>query len=221
MTHNRILPAVTLIAALLIGAGFAWMPTETDSLPRSSAAESATVAEALSWSIDPAHSEVTFSVRHLGISRVTGAFQEFDASLEVDPADLNTLQTNATVQISSIDTRNEDRDEHLRSPDFFDAENYPEMTFASTGISNINGSTFTIEGDLTIKDVTKPVAFDAEFLGTAQGPMGDERAAFTATTVIDRTEYGLQWNRLTEAGGVVVGHDVTINLDIQTVREDA
>ena len=219
MTSSRLFPAATLIVALLVGAGFAWAPADTE--PASAPSDTAPMAEALSWSVDPAHSEVTFSVRHLGISRVTGAFHDFDASVDVDPADLNTLQTSATVQIGSIDTRNEDRDEHLRSADFFDAATYPEMTFTSTGISNIDGSTFTLEGTLTIKDVTKAVAFDAEFLGTAQGPMGNERAAFTATTVIDRLEYGLSWNRLTEAGGVVVGHDVTINLDIQTVREGA
>lgn len=222
MTLNRTAFALALTAALLIWAGFSFGSIAPDSPVDhgNDLAPSPSLTEVLSWNVDKAHSEVTFSVRHLGISRVTGAFHDFDATVEVDPDNLHTLQTAATVQIASIDTRNEDRDDHLRSDDFFDAVSYPTMSFESTGISNVDGSTFTLEGDLTIKDVTKSVAFDAAFVGAAQGPMGNERAAFTATTIIDRTEYGLMWNRLTEAGGVVVGHDVTINLDIQTVKSE-
>lgn len=175
-------------------------------------------ADVATWSLDAAHSEVKFSVRHLAISRVTGHFRSFTADVQMDPNDVTTLQTSATVDIQSVDTGNSDRDDHLRSPDFFHAEEHPEMTFTSTEITNVDGNTFEMKGDLTIKGITKPVVFDTELIGTAVGPQGKPRAAFTATTTINRKEFGLTWNKLTEAGGVIVGEDVEITLDVQTVR---
>jgi polyisoprenoid-binding protein YceI len=127
----------------------------------------------------------------------------------------------ATVRIESIDTGNEKRDDHLRSPDFFDAPNHPEMRFTSTEITNVNGNTFQMKGDLTIRGTTKPVVFETELIGTAVDNEGRQRAGFTAATTINRKDFGLTWNRVTEAGGLVVGEDVDITLDIQTIRGDA
>lgn len=219
---TRTLSSLLSVAALVLLAGFVWAgPNTPADPPKADAASDGAVAEVVAWNVDKAHSAVSFSVRHLAISRVRGAFHDYTASVEMDPNDISTLQTSATVQVQSIDTENTDRDDHLRSPDFFNAESYPEMRFESTGVSNVDGNTFTLTGDLTIKDVTQSVDFDAELIGTAVDPQGNQRAAFTAETTINRKEFGLSWNKLTEAGGVVVGEDVTITLDIQTIREDA
>jgi len=172
----------------------------------------------VTWNLDGAHSEVTFSVTHLTISTVTGKFHDFAADIQMDPNDISTLQTSATVQVASVDTENERRDDHLRSADFFDAETHPEMRFASTGVSDVNSTQFTLNGDLTIKGTTRPVSFDAEMRGPVVGPQGNPRAAFTATTTISRQDFGLTWNRLTEAGGVIVGDEVTITLNVQAIQ---
>lgn len=217
MTTRTFLPAFSL-AVLLVVAGFAWprsAPPEVEATP----ATAATPSDVVSWTLDAAHSEVRFSVRHLAISRVTGHFRSFKAEVAMDPDDVSTLSTSAVVEIPSIDTGNDKRDEHLRSPDFFDASAYPEMTFQSTGVENVDGNAFQLMGDLSIKGTTQPVVFDAELIGTAVGPEGKQRAAFTATTTINRKEFGLTWDKLTEAGGVIVGEDVEITLDVQTVRE--
>lgn len=216
MNKKHAFPALLLVAAL-VWAGFSWAPAD-DPEPEPAVTEATT--EAVTWNLDPFHSEATFFVRYLGLSRVTGVFHDFDVELTADPDDLSSLETTATVQVGSIDTRVEDRDDHLRSPDFFDAESFPEMTFVSSEVRDIDGSSFTLVGDLTIKDVTREVEFDAELLGTAVGMQGNERAAFTATTVIDRMDYGVSWNELTDAGGIIVGHDVTITLDLQMLKAE-
>jgi len=197
-----------LVPALIALAGF-WQPTE------------APTREVLNWTIDKAHSSIGFRVRHLGISFVNGVFEDYDATLQFDPNDLSTLKATATIRVASINTGIERRDNHLRSPDFFDAEKYPEIRFVSKEVRNIQGNKFQLVGDLTIKDVTKEVVLDVEFLGTAQGMQGELRAAFTARGTIDRFDYDLQWNRLTEAGGVVVGREVTLLIDIEAVQEGA
>jgi polyisoprenoid-binding protein YceI len=178
-------------------------------------------SEVRSWSIDKSHSSVGFRVRHLGISNVNGAFTDYDATLQFDPADLRTLKATATIRVASINTGIERRDNHLRSADFFEAERYPEIRFVSKAVRNVRGNRFQLVGDLTIKGITKEVVLDVEFLGTAQGMQGELRAAFTAQGTIDRFDYGLQWNRLTEAGGVVVGREVTLLIDIEAVQEGA
>jgi len=171
-----------------------------------------------SWSIDASHSKVGFKVRHLGISSVRGEFTDYDATITMDDEDLQSIQASVTIQVASIYTRNERRDNHLRSDDFFSAEAFPAMTFESTGVANVEGTTFDLTGHLTIRDVTKEVVLTTEYLGAAQ--MGDsERAGFEARTTIDRTEYGLTWNRLTEAGGAVVGHDVEIILELELIKD--
>lgn len=174
--------------------------------------------EPSSWSIDVAHSSISFKVRHLGISNVRGEFLTYDAEVLMDGADLSTLAVDATIETTSIDTGNERRDNHLRSDDFFGAEEFPNMTFTSTGVTEVDGDTFHLAGDLTIRDVTKSIVLEGEFLGTAT--MGDsERAGFEATTTINRKEFNLSWDRLTEAGGFVVGHDVEIILELELIKD--
>lgn len=171
-----------------------------------------------SFTVDRAHSNLGFKVRHLGITNVTGRFGDFAATLRVDPSDLTTLQTTATVQVASIDTGIERRDEHLRSDDFFDAANHPELTFVSREVRNVNGNSFELVGDLTIRGTTKEVVFDASYVGMAS--MGEsQRIAFEASTVINRFDYGLKWDRLTEMGGLVAAEDVRIELEIQGIQE--
>lgn len=161
-----------------------------------------------------------FAVRHLGISTVQGAFRSYEATLDFDPEDLTTLSASAAIAVASVDTRNDRRDNHLRSDDFFHAEAYPTMRFESTRVQNINGDTFEIVGTLTIKDVTREVVLAATLNGVAAF-QGNEVAALTAEAVINRHDYGLTWSRVTEAGGLVVGEDVTITLEIEAAREQA
>ncbi|PLC10736.1 polyisoprenoid-binding protein [Kocuria flava] len=165
-----------------------------------------------SWTFDPAHSEVAFTVRHAGISRVRGTFREVDAQLQVaEPIENSTLT--ATVQMASIDTKNADRDAHVRGADFFDVETYPTMTFRSTAVA-FDGEEGTITGELTIKDVTRTVELATEFNGVAVDPFGVTRAGFTAETTISRKDFGITWNAALEAGGVLVSDKVDITLDV-------
>lgn len=171
-----------------------------------------------SWSIDAVHSNVGFKVRHLGISNVRGEFLNYDAEILMDSTDLSTLTVNATIEAGSIDTGNERRDGHLRSDDFFGAEEFPNITFTSTEVTNIEGSNFHLVGDLTIRDVTQSVALESEFLGTSK--MRDsERAGFEARTVINRKDFNLAWDQLTEAGGFIVGHNVEIILELEVIKD--
>lgn len=165
------------------------------------------------WILDPSHSEVTFSVRHMMISKVRGSFGMKSATL-VAPENPLEAQVTASVDVTSIDTNDEGRDGHLRSADFFDTDAYPTMEFVSTGARAENGD-FFIDGDLTIRNVTKPVSFAFDFGGFGQDPYGNYKAGASATTTINREEFGLTWNAALETGGVLVGKDVTITLDLQ------
>ena len=170
------------------------------------------------WTIDVAHSKIGFKVKHLGISNVRGEFREYDAEISMDGNDLGTLQASATIHTTSIDTGNDRRDNHLRSDDFFGSEEFPAMTFESSAVQNVDGANFELVGELTIRDVTKEVVLEGEFLGSAK--MGEEqRAGFEARTTVNRMDYNLSWNRLTEAGGFVVGHDVEIILELELIEE--
>jgi len=165
------------------------------------------------WLLDASHSEVGFSVRHMMISKVRGHFNVKEATLVAPENPLEaTLQ--ATVDAASLDTKDEGRDAHLRSADFFDVETYPTITFASTGV-RLEGGDFLVDGDLTIKDVTKKVTFEVDFGGFGSDPWGNYKAGATAKTVINREDFGLTWNAALETGGVLVGKDVTIELDLQ------
>jgi len=165
------------------------------------------------WVLDPAHSEVGFSVRHMMISKVRGHFDIKEATL-VAPENPLEATLDAKVDAASLTTKDEGRDAHLRSADFFDVENHPVITFRSTGV-RLEGGDFLVDGDMTIKDITKPVTFSVDFGGFGVDPWGNYKAGATAKTVINREEFGLTWNAALETGGVLVGKDVTIELDLQ------
>ena len=165
------------------------------------------------WVLDPAHSEVSFSIRHMMISKVRGEFGLKSATI-VAPANPLEATVTASVDATSIDTNDENRDTHLRSADFFDVETYPTIDFVSTGVRYEKGD-FLVDGDLTMHGVTKPVTFTLEFGGFGTDPYGNYKAGATATTVINREDFGLTWNAALETGGVLVGKDVTITLDLQ------
>ncbi len=167
------------------------------------------------WKVDRAHSNVQFTVTHLLISEVEGSFRVYDGSIKSTRDDFTDAQIDFSVDVNSINTDNEKRDAHLKSDDFFNAEKYPQMIFKSTAFKKVSDNKYTLYGDLTIRDVTKPVKFDVTFGGKAKDGNGNIKAAFKGTTVINRFDYGLKWNALTEAGGAVVGKEVTIDLKLE------
>ncbi len=164
------------------------------------------------WKADKAHSSVNFSVSHMVISEVTGNFRDFDATLTSSKDNFSDAVIDATIQIASVNTGNDKRDTHLKSDDFFNAEKFPTMTFKSTSIEKTGPGTFKITGNLTMRDVTKPVVLDTKLLGQTKTPWGVTAAGFKATTVIDRLEFGTKWNQALETGGLIVGKDVTVTL---------
>lgn len=167
------------------------------------------------WQVDHTHSAVEFTVKHMMVSKVKGQFEQYDATIEADNLeDLTTANITFTIDTASIQTKSEDRDNHLRSEDFFDAANYPQMVFKSTSITG-DGEDYEITGDLTIKDVTKPVTFKVEYNGKGTNPWGVDVYGFEASTKINREEFGLTWNSTLETGGVLVSKDVKISLDLQ------
>lgn len=168
------------------------------------------------WKIDPAHSSADFTVRHMMVTNVRGTFDTVNGVIDFDPQNPQAASVEATIETATISTRAADRDNHLRSADFFDVENYPHMTFKSTRVEG-NASSARIYGDLTIRDITRPVVLEAEFMGEAASPFGDQRAGFTATTKIKREDFNLTWNVALEAGGVLVGSEVKIELDVQAI----
>ena len=165
------------------------------------------------WQIDPAHTSVEFVARHLMVTKVRGAFSDVAGVIEVAENPLDSA-VSVTIQTGSVATGAADRDGHLVSPDFFDVENHPEMTFVSTGVRP-NGDAWTIDGDLTIKGVAKPVALDFEFLGLIDDPWGNAKAAFSAGVEIMREDWGLTWNVALDSGGLLVSKKVTIEIEIQ------
>ncbi len=171
------------------------------------------------WTIDKTHSNVDFEVKHMMISKVRGHFRDFDATLVIDEEQPERSRLTAEIDVASIDTSVEDRDAHLRSDDFFGAEQFPKITFESTGVERGNGESFRLTGDLTIRDVTREVVIEGQFEGRIQDPWGKERAAFSASVEISRKDFNVRWNQALEAGGVLVGDRVKIRLYIEAVRE--
>jgi len=171
---------------------------------------------AKTWNVDKMHSAVKFTVSHLVISEVDGSFKIFDGNLVSTKEDFTDAKINFTVDVNSINTDNTGRDGHLKGDDFFNAEKYPKMTFVSTSFTKKSGSMYELTGNLTIRDVTKKVTFAVKYGGTTKDPYGNTKAGFKATGTINRLEYGLKWNTLTEAGGAVVGSDIdlTVNLEM-------
>jgi polyisoprenoid-binding protein YceI len=180
----------------------------------------ATTTPALTtWSIDPAHSHVEFAVKHLMISTVKGRFGAVRGTIRTDEADPARGQVEVEIDADSIDTREAQRDAHLKSADFFDIEKFPTITFKSTRITDVDGDSFRLTGDLTIHGVTRPVTLDVTSEGRGKDPWGGERAGFSAKGKIKRSEFGLTWNQVLETGGFVVGDEIKITLDVELVKQ--
>jgi len=177
--------------------------------------------EAKIWNIDTAHSGINFSVRHMMFAKVRGRFAAWSGKVTLDPKDLTHGSVGVEIDASSIDTGVADRDTHLRSPDFLDVESFPKLRFKSTKVEKAGGDRYRIHGDLTIRNVTREVVLDAEYGGQAKDPWGNQRVAFTATTSLERGDFGLKWNQALEAGGVLVGERVDMELEVQAVQAAA
>jgi polyisoprenoid-binding protein YceI len=172
----------------------------------------------MSWKLDTAHTQVQFSVRHLMISKVRGEFQKVNGTIELDEANPGAAKLDVQIETSSVNTRDAQRDGHLRSADFFNSEVFPLMTFKSSKVEVTGASTATVSGDLTIRDVTKPVKLEVEFLGKVKNPWGMTSAGFTAHTAINREDWNLTWNVALETGGVLVGKEIEINIEAELIQ---
>ncbi len=170
------------------------------------------------WTVDNAHSNVRFAVSHLVISEVEGSFKVYSGTVDAKP-DFTDARIEFAVDVASVNTENEMRDKHLMAGDFFDAETYPTMTFKSGSWTNVGGKNYRLEGELTIRNVTKTVSFDVVYGGTIVDPWGNTRAGFKATATINRFDYDLKWNALTEAGGMTVGKDVSITINLELTKK--
>jgi polyisoprenoid-binding protein YceI len=171
-----------------------------------------------SYAIDQAHSRVGFSARHAMVTKVRGSFNEFEGAATLDFDDPTQSSAKITIQTESVDTRNEQRDSHLRTNDFFDAPHYPTISFVSTAVQPTSDETFDLVGDLTIKDVTKSVTVPVEFTGAAKDPFGNTRVGLEGKTTIKRSEYGVNFNAALEAGGVLVSEKIDIELEISAIK---
>lgn len=170
------------------------------------------------WKIDPTHSEIQFKVKHLVISTVTGSFGSFDGQIEADDDNFENAKATFTADIDSISTNNEDRDQHLKSDDFFNAEAYSQLTFESANLEKTGDGTYKVTGDLTIRDVTREIELDVVHGGTVADPYGNTKAGFEVTGAINRKEFGLTWDAVTEAGNAVVGDKIKLQLNVQFVQ---
>jgi polyisoprenoid-binding protein YceI len=170
------------------------------------------------WKIDPVHSQIEFSVKHLMITTVKGRFTGVVGTVQIDDANPANSSVDVRIDVNTIDTREAQRDAHLRSADFLDAEKFPQLTFTSTRIAERKGDAFKLVGNLTIHGVTREVVLDVTDEGRGKDPWGGERAGFSATTKINRKDYGLTWNQALETGGVLVGDEVKIHLELQLVK---
>lgn len=173
----------------------------------------------MAWQIDTAHSEVQFAVRHLMISTVRGQFERFSGTLELDENQPTLSSVEVKIEAASINTRNEQRDGHLRSPDFLNADEYPYVTFKSTRVEQDDANHGRVFGDLTIRDITRPVTLDVEYSGKAKSPWGTTSAGFSAQTKINRNDWDLTWNQALEAGGVLVGEEIKITIEVEVVQQ--
>lgn len=170
------------------------------------------------YQLDPAHSSIGFSVRHMMIAKVRGAFGKYEVKAKLNADDLAKSHVEATIDVASIDTGVADRDAHLRSADFFDADNHPTIRFVSTSIEPAGEGRYRLGGELTIKDVTQPVTLDVEATGPATDPWGNTRFGFSLTGALDRERFGLTWNQALEAGGVLVGKEVKLDAEVQVIE---
>ncbi len=171
------------------------------------------------WALDPTHSEVEFKIKHLMISTVTGTFSSFSAEdIQMEGEDITTVKATFKIDVNSVSTKNEQRDGHLKAPDFFDTATYPEIKFVVSKVEKADGEDYTIHGDMTMHGVTKNIKLDAEFGGVIKDPWGNTRAGITVTGKIVRKDFGLSWNGATEAGGLVLGEDVKVHIALEFVK---
>ncbi len=194
------------------------MSETTASIPASREFGGVTIPAPGTFAIDASHSTVQFVARHMMVSKVRGSFDDYSGTITIaeDP-----LQSSVEVALeaASVNTRDETRDGHLKSADFFDAENHPQITFRSTGVRQVQGSTFEVDGELTIRGVSKPLTLEVELEGLGQDPWGNERIGFSTQVELDREEFGLTWNQALETGGVLVGRKVRIDIDVEAARQ--
>lgn len=172
------------------------------------------------YKIDPAHSEITFKVKHLMIASASGRFTQFDATMQSNKEDLSDAVVTFEADVTSITTNNEQRDGHLRSDDFFNAEKFPKMTFKSTGLKKVSDEDYKLYGDLAIRDITKPIELKVTYNGAIVDPWGNSRIGFEVEGKVNRHEYGLKWNVVTETGGLVVGPDVKIHANVEFIKQE-
>ena len=189
---------------------------ETTTTPQTTASPQTTT-----WSLDPSHSEIGFQVKHLMITSVRGKFDKFDIHATCPANDFEKVHVEFTADTASVNTSSEQRDGHLKSADFFDSENHPQMTFKSNGMKKISGDDYEMSGDLTIRGVTKPVKVKVEVAGMVKDPYGQTKAGFIVEGKINRKDFGLLWNATLETGGLMVSDDVKIHADIQMIRKEA
>jgi polyisoprenoid-binding protein YceI len=174
---------------------------------------------ATKWVLDPMHSEVQFKVKHLVISTVSGFFKNFEGTLETENEDFQDAKIEFSLDVNSIDTNQDQRDGHLKSPEFFDSEKYPKISFTSTSLKKSGDDEFELKGDLTIKDITKQVTLNVEFGGSTADFYGNTKAGFEVTGKINRKEFGLTWDGVTEAGSIVVGEDIKLTINAQFAKQ--
>ena len=172
------------------------------------------------WRFDPTHTRIGFSTRHAMITKVRGAFNDFEGSITVDAENPERSKVNLTVEVGSIDTRNADRDQHLRTNDFFDAPQFPEITFVSSRIDLVDEGHFIVNGDVTIRGITKQISIPIDFIGVERDPMGNLRAGFEGSRRIDRQDFGLKWNTALDSGGVLVSDKITLEFEVSAVKNE-
>lgn len=172
------------------------------------------------WTIDPSHSEIGFKVKHMMFTNVSGKFNEFQATIENEDDRFETSEISFSAQVSSVDTSNIDRDNHLRSADFFDIDSFPTISFKSTGVTKVNEGQFEVAGDLTIKNVTQNINLEVEYSGLMKDPWGATKVGISLSGKINRKEFGLTWNTSLETGGVLVGEDVKLTAEVQLIKEN-
>jgi polyisoprenoid-binding protein YceI len=173
----------------------------------------------MAWVIDSVHSEINFSVRHMMISTARGRFEKFSGTVNFDEATPANTTVDVQIEAASVNTKEAQRDGHLKSPDFFDAAKYPYLTFKSKRVNVVDSQHAKLVGDMTIRDITKEVVFDVEYAGQAKSPWGTTSAGFSAQTKINREDWGLTWNQALETGGVLVGKDINISIEVEIVKQ--
>lgn len=171
------------------------------------------------WVIDPAHTRLGFSTRHAMVTRIRGAFNEVEGTAHIDAEDLSNTEVTITIDVGSVDTRNADRDAHLRSADFFDVEKFPTITYVSTGIDEVDEGTYIVNGDLTIRDVTRAVSVPLELLGSDRDQNGTLRLGFEGKRRIDRKDWGVEWNTTLDSGGVLVSDKITLEFELSLIKQ--